>query len=1436
MTCWHRPAGLLAALILAALVNSLAAQAPQAPQPQQPGKLKVLLLGDTGHHRPAVFAKILTAALAKQGIDIDYTADVADLTRARLAKYDALAIFRDSGNLPATNEAALLEFIEGGKGLVAIHCASHCFRNSDRYTALVGGRFKSHKTGVFRTRILDAQHPAMLGVKTFESWDETYLHDQVAKDIRVLMVREELGGYEPYTWVRDQGKGRVFYTALGHDERTWKVPGFQALLARGLRWAAGHAMQKKDLKPFEYVEAKIPIYRPKKGAKSEKLLMQLPLEPAESMKHFHLPEGFEIQLYAAEPDIARPIAMAWDEKGRLWIAESVDYPNERKPAGAGRDRIKICEDTKGTGRADKFTVFADKLSIPTSLVFAEGGVIVTQAPHTLFLKSTKGDDKADERKILFSGWGTYDTHAGPSNLRRGLDNWIWGTVGYSGFNGTIGGRRYNFKQGVYRFKPDGSAFEFLTSTTNNTWGLGLAETGEVFASTANGMHSVHLGLPNRVFEGVGGWFGKGSGPIADHRRIHPVTDKVRQVDFHGGFTAAAGHAVYTARSFPRDFWDRAAFVCEPTGHLVHVNRLVPQGSGWVARDGYSILASDDEWTAPIMAEIGPDGALWVIDWYNYIVQHNPTPPGFKTGKGNAYDTPLRDKTHGRIYRIVYTGAGAKKSTQPKLDAADPRGLIDALAHENLFWRQTAQRLLVERGKDDVLPALAKLVRDERKDAGATHALWAMHGLRAFQDAKKSPWVAVAHAALKHPEPAARRAALGVLPRHPDSVVAIANANILQDSQAGVRREALIALSEMPESKAAAPALAALLLESRNANDRWIPQAATAAAARSPLAFLQAAAATKKSATGDAALVEAVRVVAGHLARQAPADAAPLLAALAAAPPAVADAMLTGLANGWPAGKTVKLETDAAAALGKLPATLSSNGLVRLTALVKRWGQQDKLTNLSAGLKGGLLAKVADEKLADDDRAAAACDLIGMADDAASAAKILEQINAQASPALTRGLLEALGQSRAEEVAAAVVKRWGQLTPATRPAALTLLLRRPAWTKTLLGALEKGTIDRSDLSIDQVQFLSQHPDRTLAALAGKVLASSGRLPSADRKKVLDELLPLVKKSGDKVRGRAVFEANCAKCHRFGDLGNTVGPDLTGIAVRARPDILVDILDPNRSVEGNYRQYTVTTTNGVILNGLLAAETNTAIELLDGEGKKHVLLREDIDRLTSSKLSLMPEGFEKLPADDLVSLLDFLSARSKYLPLPLSKAATITSVKGMFISPDGDEQRLIFKKWGPQTAFGVPFQVIDPRGGSIPNAILLYGPNGAVSKKMPKSASVDCNAPAKAIHLLSGVSGWGYPYSKKGTLSMIVRLHYADGKTEDHELLNGVHFADYIREVDVPESKLAFRLRGQQLRYLTVTPKRDAVIARIEFVKGTDNTAPLVMAVTVEGREQ
>ncbi len=1411
--------------LLVFLVSPACAESP---------RIKVLFLGDNGHHRPIERAADLLAPLARAGIDLAYTDDLNDLNAENLARYDGLIIYANHTTISPDQEAALLSFVENGKGLIALHCASYCFLNSPKYISLVGGQFESHKTGVFRTRIVDAQHPAMKGVQEFEAWDETYKHHRLTGDRHVLMVREEDSKREPWTWVRTQGKGRVFYTASGHDERVFRNPAYHRLVIQGIRWAVGRSDHQYVTKPFEYLPGELPNYRAGRSARLHQ--MQAPLSPAESMKHLSVPGGFRVELFAAEPDIFKPITITWDGRGRTFIAESVDYPNDKHPDGQGHDRIIVAEDTTGAGKADKFTLFADKLSIPTSMVCVNGGLIVAQAPDILFLKDTDGDGKADVRKVLFRGFHIDDTHAGPSNLRLGLDNWIYATVGYAGFEGEVGGKRHRFRQGLFRFKPDGSELEFLGSTTNNTWGLGFSETGEIFYSTANGEHSSYLAIPNRYFESVRGLLGRGTVRMADYWKYHPLT-AIRQVDFHDGFTAAAGHAVYTARQFPKSYWDRIAFVAEPTGHLVAMCLLDKRGSNFVTHDRFNLLASTDEWTAPIAAEVGPDGAVWVIDWYNYIVQHNPTPPGFETGKGNAYITPLRDKTHGRIYRIINVPSHTSRENEVNLDKATPEQLIAALKNDNMFWRLQAQWRLVERGKSDVLPALAELAADPSTgDTGenlpAMHALWTLHGLGALAkpDAKLS---ALVEKDLHHAAPGVRRAALGVLPRRHESVQAILSAGLLQDREPLVRRAALLTLSEMPPSKDAGIAIHHLLMLPENEKDRWIPLAATCAAARHHTGFLAAALTAKTDTDG---VRRVIRIVAEHYARGTNHnDISDLLNSLKDANLTSGEMLLAGLAAGWPKDQKPKLDEATRDTLAALMPRLGPNGQLHLATLAGRWGMAGRFEKALAGLRKTLLDAVADENKSEKERIESAQRLAQMNPDHAMLDSLLAEVAPKASPALSAGILDAVGQAVSPEVAPILIEHWNQFTPRLRQMAVAILLSRSEWSRTLLDALDKGTVSATDLSLDQAQQLTNHPDKKLAERARALLARGGQLPSPDRKKVLDEYMPLVEKTGDARKGFEVFKNICAKCHRHGDTGETIAPNLTGFNVHPKSKILQKMLDPNSSVEGNYRQYTVTTKTGRVINGLLAAETKTAFEIVDTEAKRHVVLRDDIEEMTASNRTIMPEGFEKqLSKDDIINLLEFLTAKGKYVPIPLDKVATICSVQGMFYSKDAREERLLFRDWQPKTFQDVPFQLVDPQRGRVKNVILLYSPNGTIPPKMPKAVTLPCNTAARAIHFLSGVSGWGYPATEKGTVSLIVRLHYADGKTEDHALKNGEHFADYIRRIDVPGSQFAFALRGQQIRYFAVTPQHTETIQSIELLKGPDRTAPVVMAVTVETR--
>jgi putative membrane-bound dehydrogenase-like protein len=598
---------------------------------------------------------------------------------------------------------------------------------------------------------------------------------------------------------------------------------------------------------LQYSDAPVPVPNYERRNPAPKL--QQPLPTAEAAKHLQIPPGFELQLFAAEPLIAgNPEAMAWDERGRLWIAETKDYPNNPQPGGQGNDVIKILEDVNHDGRADKATIFADKLTIVSSLVFANGGVIVSQAGEMVALKDTNGDDKADLRESLIRGWSIRDTHALASNLKYGLDNWIWGAVGYSGFNGTVGGQALNFNQALYRFSRDGNRMEHIASFTNNTWGLAFNETFDVFGSTANGEHSVYVAIPQPYYQGVSGLTGDGKKKIDGHYAMQANTRKIRQVDVQGGFTAAAGHNFYTARAFPEEYWNRIAFVNEPTGHLVHRAIVERQGSGFTEKDGWNVAASDDEWFAPVHAEVGPDGALWFLDFYDFIIQHNPTPTGpiaqehpFRNGRGNAYETPLREHDRGRIYRLVWKDA--KPYTPLSLSANRPLELVQALRHDNMFWRTTAQRLIVERGKTDVVPQIIAVVNDRTVDkiglnSPAVHALWTLHGLGALDGANAAALEAATRA-LSHPAAGVRKAAQSVLPQTQQSVAAMLSTGALTDKDLNARLNALLVLSRMPASVEAGREIYRASKDPALVADEWLPEATWIAATRHQEGFLKA---------------------------------------------------------------------------------------------------------------------------------------------------------------------------------------------------------------------------------------------------------------------------------------------------------------------------------------------------------------------------------------------------------------------------------------------------------------------------------------------------------------------------------------------------------------------------------------------------------------------
>ncbi len=1526
--------------------------------------VKVLMLGDSGFHKPSEFYRSVRDSLKQSSIELAYTEKLSDINTENLKSYAGLLIFANIERITPEAETALLSYVENGGGLIPVHCASFCFLNSDKYIALVGGQFKRHGFTRFQTKIVASDHEIMQGLSPISSEDESYMHARHNPDRIVLETRSDASGPvsdpagEPYTWIRQVGKGRVFYTAWGHDHRTWSNTSFQQLLARGTRWAchaslsvvatvdtakrpadptalaveqANRAFPTPEMtKPsivekaftFTDVGAKIPNYTAGQrwGTQGAPLTeMQNPLPAESSINGYSVPSGFAMSLWAKEsnefwPSESRandqiaglkgkPIAMTWDERGRLWVCETIDYPNELQPIGQGRDRIKICEDTDNDGRADKFTVFAEHLSIPSTMVCYRGGVLVQDGQSTVYLKDIDGDDVADFRQVLITGWALGDTHGGVSNFQYGPDNWIWAMQGYNNSEPVINGKaQMRFRQGFWRYKVRAGAsdntapayaidkqtkqtetkntdqfdshtirvdaLEFVRQTNNNTWGLGFSEEGYVFGSTANGCPSVHMPIPNRYYDQVAGWSPKTLEKISPTNNFKAIDNQIRQVDNHGGYTAACGAALYTARNYPNPWWNKVSMVCEPTGHLVGAFVLEKQGAGYRSENSFNTVASIDDWAAPIMSEVGPDGNVWVLDWYNYIVQHNPTPNGFKTGKGAAYESDLRDKRYGRVYRLLYQagskGSSVSHSMQLTADTK-PAQLIEALKDSNFFWRRTAQRLLVERNVADQasLDALVALVSESKMDdiglaPGALHAIWTLAGLDDASSDKGNSLVrqalrAACEKGMAHPSSPVRAAAVAYCAD--DQVEKAFALKLATDVDPRVRLAVLLRTADTQENATPSGKSLSALMDPANglASDDILLDAWVSAASRRPVDTLVA---LSNDQSGDVSrtLVARVGVLAEHIARSQPkADTIERLLAIAPNSP-LAVPVWEGLARGWPKDLTLTLSESAQQSFREryLAESTSVQCKAAILSVADKWSIKD-LQQSVASIQDRLMTVALNTEETSANRIVAWEQAIRLLPDSPRIVTAVEGLfTPQLSPELGNQALDALQTARAEGLAAKLLEVRKRVGPTLASGILRVLLGRADTTAKLLDAIEQGSVQIAELQLDQRQAMLNHPDRALANRANELMKARGAMVASNRQSLVDQWMPVTEMQGDMQNGIAVYKKHCGQCHKHGEIGNAIGPNLTGMAVHPKEEILMNVLDPSRSVEGNFRTYQILTTTGTVLNGMLAGESANAITLINTQGKEEQVLRADIERMNASTKSLMPEGFEgSISRQEMADLLTFLNHRSRYTPLSLSGAATVSGAKGLPGFRQGPPDKFVLKSYGKIEVDGVPFELVDPQDGRTANIIAIQsrqgrrgpggpgagagpgqGPRGGAQASLPDTVSLPCAGSIKSIHLLGGVAAAAFPFNREPTSSIIVRCHFKDGTSKDYPLINGKHIAGYRERTDVPDSKFALDADGKQIRYLKIDVDSSKEMTSIDFVKGEDGTIPLVFGVTVE----
>lgn len=1152
-------------------------------------------------------------------------------TAAQLDVTDVLIIFCQNGGSIHHGERTNLEnFLKHGGGLVVLHDGL-TGDDPQWFKTIVGGAWEYGRSKYFEGKISfyyqDHDHPITRAASNFDVDDEMYWDLHMLAEAHVLAAtyqpdtRNTIGGKQfpsiydivPQMWAYETNNHRAFVSLLGHNYKTFNLPHYRATLLRAIAWAG-----KRDADLLVSKDEVASLRYPEGG----------PTAPEKAAASFIVHSGFDVNLVAAEPLIQKPISMDWDPRGRLWIAETPEYP-----AGHGaRDRISILDDANGDGQMDKKSVFADGLELITSFVFYKDGVIVAQAPDIFWLRDTNHDGRAETKVPLYTGFGTFDRHAVVSNFRWSMDGWIYATLGYSrGRVKSADGKKDfgDLMSGVIRFRPDGSAMEQVASMNGNTWGVDIAPDGEVFFSQANGAHINHVVVPETDL--ARGSVGNVTSykQIEDHDRVVPARSydqqAYQQIDFVGGFTGASGCCIYNGGAWP-DKFNNTCFVCEPTVNIVHQDFLNDNGVTYVASKERKeeFLASTDLWFRPIHARVGPDGALYLLDFYNQAIVHND-PRGPRHGPGNAAIRPDRDHQFGRIWRIQYQQA--RKIELPKFDLNNPEELPRDLENPNGWIRMTAHRLLVENNPKDVIDLLARVAITGSPQA-RVHALWVLQQSHALNDT-------LLHAALTDRDPTVIRTGLHVAAENSESISAENRQQVeacLSSSNPKVQLAALLAYAHFPKSTDVAKMIVELYPDFQ---DPWRQSAAVGLAGGDPLLYLRPA-----LGAGDNArswVEQLAKVVAAKQNAELAAKAVVLAAAKSAKATPI-KALLTEVVRALKPQVVPPLTPALDSALTTLLNSTRASIATATLPLAARW-DKGAIANASE-LQAHLLQTVSNPAQRDEDRAQAVTALLSVApSNRVVLASIGKAIDATNSPALQKQVVIALAATGVSDASAVLIKACAQAQPEIRSDIFEQLIKRADWSLQLVGALERGELNHATLDPNAVYRLRKHANADVAKRANAFF-DRVRGPVAEQKDALiAKFAPQIVKAGDAGKGHEAFLKNCAVCHTLNSEGKNIGPNLTGIGAHGREELLVHVLDPNRVVEPNFLVVSVETRDGEEFDGIVARENAKSIVLRNATSE-HEIARADIRQKRNTGRSLMPEGFEALGAETLRNILAYI----------------------------------------------------------------------------------------------------------------------------------------------------------------------------------------------------
>lgn len=948
-----------------------------------------------------------------------------------------------------------------------------------------------------------------------------------------------------------------------------------------------------------------------------------PRSPAASQKCFQLRPGFRIELVTAEPHVQSPVALDFDEDGRMYVAEFPEYNQYANPKYKGKGRVKLLEDIDGDGRYEKSTVFVDNLDAPVAVCCWDGGVFVGAVPNLWHFKDTDGDGKADVRRVVLTGFARDAAGEGMLNsFQWRFDNRIHISTNIAGGMVRRGdqpdARAVNVKSRNIVFDPRTGDFELTSGGGQH--GMTIDDWGRTFVCSNSDPMSVimyadrylarnpYVAAPApvvRLMPEAGKTKIFRVSPVEPWRALRTKlrTQKIVPGSDEGGnpagfFTGATGVTAYRGRAWPEEYKNQL-FVGEVSGNLVFRAKVVPQGVGFVGRrmdEGREFLASTDNWFRPVQMANSPDGNLYVIDMYRELIE------------GAAFLPPMILKhmdvssgiDRGRIWRIVREDW--KFDRQPKLSQATTAELVALLEHPNGWHRDTASRLLYQRRDKSAGPLLAKMAKESKSPLGRLHAL------HAFYESGHLTYDVVV-AALKDNHPRVRERALRLAEGYDIPVRDETISFLAKDSDRRVRLQLAFTAGTILRYDTPHPAL--LQLAKSDGGDPWI-RSAVLVSSHQQAGMMFEALITDGDFRGTSHGVIILHALAGQIG---------------------AANWSNQVADFW-SGIDALGDRDPGRARDLVRTFVSKQPAAARSAALS-----GKAADIVAGLLKNARAVAPDTgaPVARRVEAIRTLSLVKFPEEKTLFGRLLQL---RQPPEVQAAALETLGRHDNSDVAVLIIEAWPALSPKLRATAAETLFSRPPWIQSLLDAVEKKQIARNDLDPARINLLQTHPDAAIKKRAAQVFGKSTLGKRDDVVKAFQKSLDL---KGDRERGKELFKKECAACHRLEGVGTQLGGDLNAIRNRGRESILLNILDPNREVLPQYVSYTVVLDDGRTLTGMLSAETATSITLNKPDGTSQAILRVNIESLRSTGLSFMPEGLEqRVDRQGMADLLAYLES--------------------------------------------------------------------------------------------------------------------------------------------------------------------------------------------------